>query len=437
MAHEVVNIFGAYIEYFLLYTFLWIFYDAHPKRKSWRIGCHIIMPIAFIFFSNTITSAYGRPILYILCAWIISVGFQGQLWKRLFSVAVFQIILIFIEILISTIFYPFIDFSQETVYLALNILVKIGSLAILAIIFLFSKRNNLFYSIVSRKHTLLLLIFSFTSFLLILTIDYLIMELEKAELFIGACAIIILCIISNIGLYYLFYQLSVGEVAKAQLKLINLHLAQQKEQQNYMEQANQEIRKLSHDLNHYLSVIYGYLQEGDTESAIKELKKRQLGITKNQLFDTGYSILNSILGHKLQKAQEKNIQAQLFWNLNTSLQLNVTDFAVILSNGLDNAIEAAQFVTKTTPFLSVTVDSIGDYVRIIISNNTSSTPKIIDGKIATTKKNNQIHGFGLESIRTLAYQYNGDSFVEYQNDIFTLTVLLQNRPEISIDESEN
>lgn len=437
MAHEVVNIFGAYIEYFLLYMFLWIFYDTHPKRKTWRISCHIIMPLAFVFFSNTITSTYGRPILYILCAWMISIGFQGQVWKRLFSVAVFQIILIFFEILVSTIFYPFMDFSQETVYLALNILVKIGSLIILAIIFLFSKRHDLFCSILSTRHTFLLLIFSFASFLLILTIDYLIMKLGKSELFIGACIIILLCIISNIGLYYLFYQLSIGETAKIQLNLINLHLAQQKEQQSYMEQANQEIRKLSHDLNHYLSVIYGYLQEGNTDAAITELKKRQLEIAKNQLFDTGYPILNSILSYKFQKAQEKNIQVQLFWSLNIPIQLSVTDLAVILSNGLDNAIEAAQYVTKATPFLSITVDSIGEYIRIIINNNTHSVPEIIDGKITTTKKEKQIHGFGLESIRTLAHRYNGDSFIEYQNGIFTLTVLLQNCPESSINESEN
>ena len=436
MAHEVVNIFGAYIEYFLLYTFLWIFFDTQPQRKLWRIGCHIIVPIFFLMFANHIENMYLRPLLFIICAWFIAFGFLGQGWKKFFCVAVFQIILIFFELLISTVFYPFVDFSKENVYLALNILVKVGSVTILAILFLVSKKYRMFFSVLQTKHTILLLSFSFTSLLLIILTDFMLLRIEDLTLFPIECLAVIMCIASNIGLYYLFYQLSVGEVAKQQLKLIDFHLAQQAEQQNFMEHANREIKKMSHDLKHYLSAIYTLLEQGHVQEAMNELQKRQLEISKNQIIDTAYPVLNSVLNYKLQQAQDLHIQTQLFWNINTPISLNLPDLAVILSNGLDNAIEAAQQITSATPFISVTVDSVGDFIRIVIHNNTNTAPVIRDGKIVTTKKDKLYHGLGLDSIQTLAQRHNGNSFIEFKDNIFTLTVVLQNHSGVITEECD-
>lgn len=436
MAHEVVNIFGAYIEYFLLYTFLWIFFDTHPQRKLWRIVCHIVMPIFFLMFANYIENMYLRPSLFIICAWLISFGFQGQVWKKFFCVAVFQIILIFAELLISTVFYPFVDFSKENVYLALNLLVKISSITILAILFFVSKKYRMFFSILQRKHTILLLSFSITSLFLIVLTDFMLLRIDVLALFPIECLAIIMCIASNIGLYYLFYQLSVGEAAKQQLKLLDFHLSQQAEQQNFMEHANREIKKLSHDLKHYLLAIYTLLEQGRVQDAMNELQKRQLEISKNQIVDTAYPVLNSVLNYKLQQAQDLHIQTQLFWNINTPISLNLTDLAVVLSNGLDNAIEAARQVASATPFISITADSVGDFIRIVIQNNTNTVPIIQNGKIATTKKDKRYHGLGLDSIQTLAQRHNGNSFIEFKDTIFTLTVVLQNHSDIITEERD-
>lgn len=260
-------------------------------------------------------------------------------------------------------------------------------------------------------------------------IDYLISLLGSAKYFIFECIAIVLCIIINIAMYYLFYQLSVGEEAQKRLKLMDFYLSKQKEEQNHLDHTYQKIRKISHDMNRYLSVIYSLLCNGKTEEAINELQKQQIEISNNQLFDTGYPVINSVLSYKIQMAQNLNIRSQLFWNLERKLNINVSDLAVILSNALDNAIEATcNIMNNEKRFLSIVANLNNNYFILKISNSTSTVPEITDGKIATTKKDKQFHGFGLESIKNLAQKYDGDSFIEYDDHIFTLTIVMENHP---------
>lgn len=422
----VVNCFGAIIEYFATFAFLWIFFDQHPDRTVWRKIGHVAGPLLFLIFASCISSAYIRPLLFVIYSWVIAYGFEGDLWQRVFSVSLFQISLILLEFLIVGLVAPVADLTQPEVYLASNFLVKITTLAIIFILFLLSKKHNKFLFHTKKRHILILLSFSITSFFLVLLIDYLLSILGLTAYFVLECFAILLCLVANIGLYYLFYQLSVGEEAKARLKLLDFHLSKGKEAQTYITHSYREIRKLSHDMNRYLSAIYGLLQQGDVHGAMIELQKRQLEISDNQLFDTGYPVLNSILSYKIQLAQNQGIQPQLFWNLNIPLKLNLTDLAVILSNALDNAIEAASQVTKNQPFLSISAKSKENYLVIHICNNTVNCPTIIDGKIATTKQDKEKHGLGLESIKKIAQQYDGDAFIECQDNFFTLTVVLKN-----------
>lgn len=105
----------------------------------------------------------------------------------------------------------------------------------------------------------------------------------------------------------------------------------------------------------------------------------------------------------------------------------MTDLAIILANGLDNAIEAAKQVDNR-PFIHVMAEQMGPCLRLRISNNTKIMPVIENGKIATSKPDKQLHGIGLESIQLLAERYQGKAFFNCENYIFTLTVILMNEP---------
>ncbi len=421
-----INLFGAVIEYFALYAFLWMFFEVDERKKKWGYIGHIVIPILFFLFSTYIDNIFLRPVLFVICSWFIAWEFRGDAISRIFSVSVFQIILVLIEINISFSLYQIEELLQTNFYLACNIFMKTITLIILIVLFLISTKRKIIFSHLKPIYVIVLILFSAVSLFLISFLEFLLLRLDNSELYLVGCWAIFLCVSVNIALYYLFYQLAVGESAKEQLKFINFHLSHQKEEQTYIDHTFREVRKLAHDMDRYLSVIYLLLEQGKVEDAMEELERRKLEITRNLLFDTGYPILNSVLTYKFQIAQEKNIHPQLFWNLKEEIQVNLTDLAVILSNSLDNAIEAAAQVKKEDAFVSVTTETKENFIKIVVSNPTAITPKIENGTIATTKRDKGLHGLGLESIRTLAQRYGGTATILCENYIFTLIVVLKN-----------
>lgn len=433
MEYLAIDLFSAIIEYFAVYAFLWIFYDRDPQRKHWRYTCHIVMPILFFLFSIYVTNFYLRPPLFVVCAVFISLGFKGNIGQRIFSVTVFQVILSLLETIISLSLQPIKTVSFETFYLSGNIFIRLITLGILILLFWSSKKKKILFSPLNSRYVLMLLLFSATFLFFVLFSYYLLLLADKPVLFPVGCLGILLAVFTNICLYYLFYQLAVGESAKAKLQFINFHLSQQKEAQAQLEQNHQQVRKLHHDMKHYLTAIASLLKQNQIAEAQTELEKQLQTVESTRLFDTGYPVLNSVLAHKFEQAQVKNIYPQLFWNINTPLAINVVDLSVILANGLDNAMEAACQVTETQPFLSVYAELKGGYIKVRIVNNTHIDPVIVNGTIATTKQDKQFHGLGLESIAALCRQYQGQSFLEYENHLFTLTVLLQNAPPTPLE----
>lgn len=426
MEHTAVNLFGAIVEYFAIYAFLWIFFDLNPHRKWLRWACHIAMAPMFFLFA-TYVSPGARPVLFILCCMIVAMCFQGSLGKRLFSVVVFQAILIFLEIILASAAQLFVEITTFNSYLALNIVNKTLAILLIAALFWFSKRFQHLFAFEDDRYYKLLLFFSLTTFFLAIPLEVLAFNLEQPQWYLLVCGVVLMVLAANVALYYLFYQLSVGEHAKSKLALIELQLASQKEQHQYLEHNYREVRKLSHDMKHYLAVIYSLLQQGNVKEAMQELEARQVEFAEKHVFDTGYPLLNSVLAYKIQQANEQNIHTKLFWNISEPLLVQQTDLAVILANGLDNAIEAAGQIVDKKGEIAITVENKMHYVVIKITNNTAQKPQMQNGKPITTKSDKQLHGFGLESIQHLALQYDGSSSTAYQNDEFVLTVMLKNQ----------
>lgn len=66
MEYTMINAFGALIEYFALYAFLWIFFETDKSKKVWRGICHIVIPLLFFLFSTFVSNIYVRPMLFVV-----------------------------------------------------------------------------------------------------------------------------------------------------------------------------------------------------------------------------------------------------------------------------------------------------------------------------------------------------------------------------------
>lgn len=109
--------------------------------------------------------------------------------------------------------------------------------------------------------------------------------------------------------------------------------------------------------------------------------------------------MDALFNTKAAEATQKKISIDFEVNDLSNLPFDVSDMVVLLSNLLDNAIEACQQYDKGDKAIHVMAVAQQDF--FISVRNTSEPVVIISGSIPTTKPEPQMHGFGLANIRLI------------------------------------
>ena len=108
-----------------------------------------------------------------------------------------------------------------------------------------------------------------------------------------------------------------------------------------------------------------------------------------------HPVIDVILNQKYQTARENEIKMQIRVNDLSALTIPSDSLVVVLTNLLDNAIEACRRIDGYREILCTILYDDGVYISI---RNTSEEVVIVDGKIPTSKQDSLSHGFGLMSV---------------------------------------
>ena len=194
---------------------------------------------------------------------------------------------------------------------------------------------------------------------------------------------------------------------------LEYRLSQIKTRAESIEKQDEEIRKLhegvralKHDMKNHLMVIASYLSDNDTEAA----KAYTSGIldklnSVNSYIETGNSLMNHILNEKLNLARQKGISVKAeIENLSFS-RIDSIDFSALLSNLLDNAIEAS--ADEKEPEIAVVISRRRDFETILVKNRISASVLKANPELASTKPDSSSHGLGVSQIRSISEKYGG------------------------------
>ena len=239
-------------------------------------------------------------------------------------------------------------------------------------------------------------------------------------------AVILFILIINVVLYVLFRRQEVyfreEEMIRNQLKELEYESAHYRE----LEQHQQEIRRIRHDIKNELSGIYGYLENGEVGEGKKEIEilLQQMTAAEQKIF-TANAVVNGILNLKLQKMEMAQTEYEFDIHIPEQLKIQGTDLGVLLGNLLDNAIEACQeFQGEKKIRLLIEYQNSGVVIHC-------ENPCNEDTETLQTKKKDKInHGFGMGSIAQIVKKYDG--FWEYQmkSGLFKVTVNLWEKSEM-------
>ena len=110
-------------------------------------------------------------------------------------------------------------------------------------------------------------------------------------------------------------------------------------------------------------------------------------------------------------------------------KISSTEISIILSNLLDNSIEALKKLDGDNKKLGVRIKLHKNSLFIDVSNNYDGHVITMNNQFISTKKNSQDHGIGLGNVARIVKEHKGTIDFSYKDKMFVVSILLPNAYE--------
>ena len=218
--------------------------------------------------------------------------------------------------------------------------------------------------------------------------------------------------------YYKEHEQKAEALRKEQI--VRITVEQQNKEMTAVKQAQQEIRLIRHDMRLLLSSLAVSLEHGEIENAQKLISTQidHIDGTRLQRFCSNDSI-NYVLSAYAAKCEALKIPFTCVVELD-ALQVEEDYFASILSNGLDNALNAQKQIIGER-YIKVMIKTSSGKLLMSIKNPVGKKVIFADGLPVTDRRG---HGYGSQSIRFLTERLGGNCQFSVQDGVFILRVIL-------------
>lgn len=209
--------------------------------------------------------------------------------------------------------------------------------------------------------------------------------------------------------------------AKENEQILRISLEQQNKDIEEIKSHENKIRLLRHDMRLILNNIAMYIENNDSENALKIISDyiQEVDSTTIKRYCKN-DIINCVLSSYANKFQEH----QISFDINIMIdELNIEElpFSSILSNGLDNAFNATKSLPIHKRNVKVMLKKNNDKYLLSIKNTYSKKPKFINGKPISKEIG---HGYGTQSINYVTKRLNGNCQFLLQDEYFVLRVII-------------
>lgn len=207
-----------------------------------------------------------------------------------------------------------------------------------------------------------------------------------------------------------------------------IHMENTMLDQNYkkLQETYQSHAKALHDVQNHFYVLYNLIQSGKSDKALSYIKTFTENLQHANIIYTGNQIVDAILFDKSNKAKSANIVFDIEGTFPENPKIDSLDICAILSNLLDNAIEACEQIPEPDMRrIKWKSNYTKEYILIQIQNTVDKNPLLDNKHLHTVKKNPEMHGWGLKSVRESIEKYKGNITFEYKCPYFNVSVLLQ------------
>ena len=222
----------------------------------------------------------------------------------------------------------------------------------------------------------------------------------------------------------IFLLMAISINRNVRLQQENQLLSMQQQRYESLKAAIEEARQARHDLRHQLCQLAALAEEGNLEkikaylsSAVSRIPSLELHFCENRAAD-------GVVGYYCALAKREQIPFSVQLDLPECLPVDEIDLCLVLSNLLENALEASLRTAPARRRIELTAYLHGNSLALIqVENTYDGVIREKDGVFLSSKRKGD--GVGLQSVRHIAEKSGGVSTVTYQDGLFCAKVMLR------------
>lgn len=235
-------------------------------------------------------------------------------------------------------------------------------------------------------------------------------------------------LIMSVIVIYFFTSICTSFKQKEKLYLLQASYDSIEEKLSVQKQNSDKLQKIRHDIRNHLINAKLLIENNDIDNAdllLNDIIGQTDNITLSISQSTGNNIIDTIVAFKATVCENKDISFEYELDVLPELEIDYADISSVISNLIDNAIEAAEKTEK--PYIMLKIYTHGSYLDIFVKNTYNGIIHADNEQyfLATTKKDVDSHGYGTRILKEIAEKYDGNYSWKEFDTFFIANVLLK------------
>lgn len=199
-----------------------------------------------------------------------------------------------------------------------------------------------------------------------------------------------------------------------------------KQEADHLRGQEAETAVFRHDLRHYLRQIKAYVDAGEIEevnAVIRQLDQKVLEITPKRYCDN--LAVNGVIAYCSMAAEREGVKLTTDVEVPQHLPINEFEFATVISNLLENAVNAAIRVPDPKKrCVSISAHGVKGQMMLEIKNTYTGKFEISSDTGLPVSTEGKGHGYGLKSVLAFARKHQAIFDYEIEDDTVSVRILV-------------
>lgn len=408
-----------------IFTSLFYFENKFERKASKKLFISSLLAVYIILYvSRLLNLTWINIIIFFACNFFLlyfcyHTNIKTSIFQcsilLIFNVLTESIVMFFSSALLGTDLLACLDNSVNLIFQS-----TISKLLYFFVIYIMSKLSTKEYKRESNAMSLALFILPVSSVLIIYSVLYALAKYDLKQTYISILSIaIVFLLLSNIIVFWI-YEFTL----KTNRRNTELEIERQKENATaeyyeLLSKQNENTKILVHDIKRHLNALKGIAESNKSVNTYIDNILNDFNINRTIEYCNN-PMVNVIVNRYKALCEQSGIKINIDIRNSQFEFISEPDITALLDNMLENAVEAAEHSDNKFIDFSMFMRN-NKYLSIIITNSVKSKITIVNNHIASSKNSDGIHGTGLKSIRRVIKKYDGEMFMNFDEDDMTFT----------------